>query len=359
VATSSFARKAPAALNTRAIGYALAAAGLFGLSTPVAKMLLVATDPWLLAGILYLGSGLGLGAIRATARHRLRHEAPLRRHDLPWLLGAIVSGGAAGPVLLLFGLAAAPASQTALLLNLEGVLTIGVAWLVFREHAGARIILGMIAITAGAAVLGWQPGAPRALGRGAVLVAGACLAWAVDNNLTRQISGGDPVLIAALKGGVAGGANLIIALVAGVPHPALGVALVAGVVGLFGYGVSLVLFVRALRELGAARTSAYFSTAPFVGAVAAVALGDHPDARLVAAGALMAFGVWLHLTERHEHAHVHEALAHEHLHEHDVHHQHDHAPGTPTATPHAHHHVHAPQRHAHAHYPDLHHRHPH
>jgi drug/metabolite transporter (DMT)-like permease len=324
--------------------------------------LLAATDPWLLAGILYLGSGLGLGALRAVAAlaHRPSREAPLRRHATPWLLGAILTGGVLGPLLLLFGLTEASAAQTALLLNLEGVLTLALAWLVFREHAGPRIVIGMVAITAGAAVLSWQTGASRPLERGALLVIGACLSWAVDNNLMRKVAGGDPVLIAAVKGGAAGAANLAIALSRGAPLPAPGVTLAAGVVGLLGYGVSLVLFVRALRELGAARTSAYFSTAPFIGALASVALlGDRLDGRLALGAVLMAAGVWLHVTERHEHEHVHERLEHEHLHEHDVHHQHDHATGTPAAAPHSHPHVHVRQRHSHVHYPDLHHRHPH
>jgi drug/metabolite transporter (DMT)-like permease len=324
--------------------------------------LLAAADPWLLAGILYLGSGLGLGAVRTVAAlaGRRSRETPLRRHATPWLLGAILTGGVLGPLLLMFGLARAPAAQTALLLNLEGVLTLALAGLVFREHAGLRIVTGMAAITAGAVVLSWQADASRALEGGALLVTGACLAWAVDNNLMRRVAAGDPVLIATLKGGVAGAVNLAIALAAGVPLPAPGVTLAAGVVGLLGYGVSLVLFVRALRELGAARTSAYFSTAPFIGAVASVALlGEPLDGRLALGAILMAVGVWLHLTERHDHEHVHERLEHEHLHEHDAHHQHDHAPGPPTAAPHSHPHVHAPQRHTHVHYPDLHHRHPH
>jgi drug/metabolite transporter (DMT)-like permease len=361
VRSRSGGRSTEAPLTSRAIAHALAAAVLFGLSTPAAKMLLAATDPRLLAGILYLGSGLGLGAFRvATALgHRDAREAPLRWQAVPWLLGAILTGGALGPLLLLFGLAQAPATQASLLLNLEGVLTLAIAWLVFREPAGLRIVLGMAAITAGAVVLSWQADAPRPLEHGALLVVGACLAWAVDNNLTRKVAGGDPVLIAALKGGVAGAANLAIALAAGVPFPAVGVVLAGGVVGLFGYGVSLVLFVRALRELGAARTSAYFSTAPFIGALASVALlGDHVDGRLVVGGLFMAIGVWLHVTERHAHEHVHEPLEHEHLHDHDAHHQH-HPPGTPAPARHSHPHVHAPQRHSHAHYPDLHHRHPH
>lgn len=349
-------------MPTRAIVSALVAAALFGLSAPAAKVLLAVTDPFLLAGILYLGSGFGLGLGRAAtmaAGGGLR-EAPLRRADVPWLLGATLTGGALGPILLLTGLVATPASQAALLLNLEGVLTMTLAWLVFGEHIGPRVLVGMVAIAAGAVVLSWQTGAADALGRGPLLVAGACLAWAIDNNLTRRISGGDPVLIAALKGGVAGGANLLIALAAGVPGPGPAAALAGAGVGLLGYGVSLVLFVRALRELGAARTSAYFSTAPFVGALASVvALGEPLQARLAAGGSLMALGVWLHVTERHDHEHAHEPIEHDHLHEHDAHHQHDHPGATPAATPHSHRHAHAPERHAHPHYPDLHHRHLH
>jgi drug/metabolite transporter (DMT)-like permease len=348
-------------VGARAIAYALAAAGLFGLSTPAAKVLLRVTDPFLLAGLLYLGSGLGLGLARAaTSVGQRRREAPLRRADVPWLLGAIVSGGALGPVLLLSGLAATPASQASLLLNLEGALTMALAWLLFGEHIGPRVVTGMAAITVGAAALSWQADSSLALGRGPALIAAACLAWAVDNNLTRRISGGDPVLIAALKGGSAGAANVLIGLAAGAPRPPASVAAFAGVVGLLGYGLSLVMFVRALRDLGAARTSAYFGTAPFVGAVASVAwLGDTLDARLLAGGGLMALGVWLHVTERHDHEHVHETMEHAHLHEHDAHHQHDHPPGTPMREPHSHPHAHPPQRHAHPHYPDLHHRHRH
>jgi drug/metabolite transporter (DMT)-like permease len=341
---------------------ALASALLFGLSAPAAKLLLGRVDPWLLAGLLYLGSGMGLGLYR-LARPLLTaapKEARLARRDLPWLAGAILAGGILGPVLLMFGLAAGSAAQASLLLNLEGVFTAVLAWFVFREHFDARIAIGMAAIGAGALVLSWQPSAPVVLDGSAVLVAAACLAWAVDNNLTRKVSGGDPVQIAALKGAAAGSVNILLALVRGAPGPSLAMGLAAGVVGLSGYGVSLVLFVLALRHLGAARTGAYFSTAPFVGALGGVgALGESVTARLLAAAALMGVGVGLHLTERHAHEHVHEALEHEHLHWHDEHHRHGHPAGMPPGEPHAHPHLHAPLRHAHPHYPDLHHRHDH
>jgi drug/metabolite transporter (DMT)-like permease len=337
---------------------ALAAAALFGLSAPAAKVLLGTIDPWLLAGLLYLASGVGLGAMlvtRATAR-----ETPLGRADAPWLGGAVVAGGLVGPVLMMFGLMHVGAARGALLLNLEGVFTALLAWFVFREHFDARVALGMAVIGAGALVLAWDSSAGLTLDAGALLVAGASLAWAIDNNLTRRISGGDPVQIAAIKGGVAGMINALVAVAAGAAWPRAGAIAGAAVVGILGYGTSLVLFVQALRRLGAGRTSAYFSTAPFVGAVAGVlALGEPLTGRLAAAGALMGLGVWLHLTERHEHEHVHEALEHDHLHWHDEHHRHEHDATAPPGEPHAHTHVHAPLRHRHRHYPDLHHRHGH
>ena len=341
---------------------ALAAAVLFGLSTPAAKWLLTIIDPWLLAGLLYLGSGIGLGCLWVLGRWlgKLPDEAPLRRADLPWLVGAVISGGGVGPVLLMVGLAGGSASAASLLLNLEGALTALIAWFVFREHFDTRIVLGMAAITAGALALAWNPGRGFGLERSVLFVAGACLAWAVDNNLIRRVSGSDPALIAALKGLVAGAANLVIAMTAGAALPRAASVLGASAVGLVGYGISLALFIRALRDLGAARTSAYFSTAPFIGAVAAVAaLGEPLTVRLGIGGALMGFGVWLHIRERHGHEHTHEAVAHDHLHRHDEHHEHGHDPGVPADEPHSHRHVHTPLPHAHPHYPDLHHRHRH
>lgn len=346
----------------RAITAALAAAILFGVSTPAAKLLLNVADPWLTAGLLYLGPGFGLGAYRLVQRFSGSRvtEAGFRRADWPWLAGAIVSGGGIGPVLLMLGLVRVSASQASLLLNLEGILTALLAWFVLREHFDRRILLGMALITAGAVLVTWEPGGGQPLSPGSLLIVGACLAWAIDNNLTRKVSGGDPLVIAALKGVVAGGANLTIAVVAGAPTLSPGPTLAVLLVGLFGYGVSLVLFVHALRELGAARTGAYFSVAPFVGAlVAIVVLGDPLTPGVVGGGALMFAGLWLHVTERHEHEHVHGSLAHDHGHRHDEHHQHAHDPGIVVEEPHSHPHVHTPLRHSHPHYPDIHHRHRH
>jgi drug/metabolite transporter (DMT)-like permease len=348
--------------SRRPIGIALLAALLFGVTTPAAKALLSESDPWLLAGLLYMGSGVGLGGVRLFMRvlGRTPREAPLRRSDVPWLAGAIVCGGGIGPGLLMLGLAGSSASQVSLLLNLEGVLTALLAWFVFREHFDARIALGMGVICSGAFVLAWRPDHGIAFDRSALFVAAGCLAWAADNNFTRKVSGGDAVVIAILKGVVAGTVNLLIASARGAPWPRPSLAVTAGIVGLLGYGVSLVLFVWALRALGAARTGAYFSTAPFLGSVLAIiTLGEPLSGRLAVAGLLMGAGVWLHLSERHAHHHTHDSLSHEHLHRHDAHHDHAHAPGLPLGEPHSHWHVHAPTSHAHRHYPDLHHGHPH
>lgn len=336
---------------------ALSAALLFGSGTPLAKGLLSSIDPWLLAGLLYIGSGAGLSLYRLARRAPMQRLPPV---EWGWLAGAIFAGGAVGPVLLMFGLSGMPAAGAALLLNAEGVLTALLAWFVFGENFDRRIALGMLAIVAGALVVSWPGEARFSTPWPALAVVGACLAWAIDNNLTRKVSLTDATWIAMLKGWAAGSVNLALAFWSGAawpPLPALGGALL---VGGFAYGMSLALFVVGLRHLGTARTGAYFSVAPFFGAVLAIPLLDEPlGARLLIAGGLMGLGVWLHLTEQHRHPHVHEPMEHDHEHEHDVHHQHPHDEGAPTGNPHRHWHRHAPLTHCHAHFPDAHHRHGH
>jgi drug/metabolite transporter (DMT)-like permease len=348
--------------DRRGIASALAAAALFGASTPFAKLLLGEVSPLVLAAALYLGSGLGLAAWLAlrTILPGQVQVAPIARRDWPWLAAAIAAGGVAGPILLVQGLARSDASSASLLLNLEAVLTAAIAWTVFRENVDRRIFAGMAAIVAGGVLLS-ADAAPRTENfAGLLLIAAACLAWAIDNNLTRRISGGDAATLACLKGIVAGSVNLALALAFGAPLPSPGGWIGAGLLGLLGYGVSLALFIVALTNLGTARTGAYFSVAPFFGAALALTmLGEKPETAFWIAAALMAVGVWLHISEHHEHAHVHEELAHSHEHVHDAHHQHSHEPGWDGREPHAHAHRHAPLAHSHPHYPDLHHRHTH
>jgi drug/metabolite transporter (DMT)-like permease len=336
---------------------ALGAALLFGGGTPLAKWLLSSVSPWLLAGLLYLGSGAGL------CLYRLMRKAPtgnLQRGEWPWLVGAVFAGGVVGPVLLMFGLAGMAASGASLLLNTEGVFTALLAWFVFRENFDRRIALGMAAIVAGTVVLSWPGEARFSIAWPALAVVGACLAWGIDNNLTRRVSLADATWIAAIKGLTAGAVNLTLAFLLGAKWPPLPNLAGAMLVGWLAYGVSLALFVQGLRHLGTARTGAYFSVAPFFGAVLAIPLlGESVSPRLLIAGSLMALGVWLHLTERHLHIHMHEALEHEHEHTHDTHHQHEHDESGPPDPKHRHLHRHEPAVHDHGHFPDVHHRHTH
>jgi drug/metabolite transporter (DMT)-like permease len=343
--------------------YALLAAALFGASTPFAKTLLGDVHPVVLAGLLYAGSGVGLAIVqvlRVYLIHRTRTIVWPAGRDWGWLAAAIFFGGVLGPVLLMLGLAVTSASATSLLLNLESAFTALIAWILFRENFDRRIAAGMAAIFAGGVVLSIGPERSSGISAGALLVAAACLCWAIDNNLTRKVSANDAVLIAGLKGLVAGAINLSLARSLGYAMPGIGTAAQAASVGFLGYGLSLVLFVLALRHLGAARTGAYFAVAPFFGGLLSLLfLGDAVTAQWLIAGALMAVGLWLHLSERHEHRHDHEAIDHTHSHRHDLHHQHAHDFEWDGTEPHVHPHRHDALVHRHAHFPDVHHRHRH
>ena len=343
-----------------AVWPALAAAALFGASTPLVKLLVGEFPPLLLAGLLYLGSGLGLAAIRLL-RDRGWKASGLAAGEWRWLAGAIVFGGVLGPVLLVAGLTRIDAGPASLLLNLESVFTALLAWVVFRENVDRRIVLGMLLIVAGGVALAWPAGGsavPDAIGLSAI--AAACLCWAIDNNLTRHVSGSDALFIAGAKGWTAGLVNICLAFLLGATLPAWPTAGAAMAVGLAGYGLSLVFFVLALRGLGTARTGAYFSTAPFIGAAIAILLLDEATtAPFWVAACLMGMGVWLHLTERHAHTHTHEPLEHTHPHVHDAHHRHAHDFEWDGREPHSHWHRHEVLTHSHPHYPDLHHRHRH
>lgn len=339
------------------IAAAMTAAVLFGASTPLAKLLLAYTSPWLLAALLYLGSGIGLWIVRRIRRAPAVH---LGSSDWRWLAGAIVAGGIVGPVLLMLGLSAMPASGASLLLNAEGVFTALLAWFAFKENFDHRIALGMLAIVAGAMVLSWPQQVRFADAWPSLAVLGACLAWAIDNNLTRKVSLSDASFIAMTKGLVAGSTNLVLALLTHAAWPGTGAVAGAALLGFASYGMSLTLFVIGLRHLGTARTGAYFSVAPFFGAVLSIALlGESVTMPLLMAGVLMALGTWLHLTEHHEHKHTHEELEHNHEHVHDEHHQHEHEYPVTPGSKHRHLHRHEPLTHVHQHFPDVHHQHRH
>lgn len=281
--------------------FALGAALLFGISTPAAKALEKGIAPQMLAGLLYLGAGLGLVIWMGLRILRAPNAAPLRKprgREWGWLAAAVASGGVIGPVLLMQGLTHTDGAAASLLLNLESVLTGALAWLVFKEKFSFRVLIGMSVIFAGGLIISWTGTPTLTTIAGPLLVAGACLAWALDNNFTRKIADCDPLFSAAIKGGVGAVVNCGIALMAGTAMP--GIARVAGalLVGFLGYGLSIVCFIMALRQLGAARTGAYFAIAPFCGALTAVAFMLSPiSGRLLAAGAIMAVGVWFLLDD--------------------------------------------------------------
>jgi drug/metabolite transporter (DMT)-like permease len=342
----------------------LTAAALFGLSAPLAKLLLPGAGPLLLAALLYLGGGLGLSLLALARRHggEAPREAKVRlRTDGPLLAAIIVAGGMLGPVLMLEGLSRMSAVAASLLLNLEGPFTILLALAVFGEHLGRWGVAAAACTLGGAALLGFAPGEVRGDWLGVLCLAGACLAWAVDNNLTQRLSLKDPLAVVRIKALGAGLCMLALALLRGQVLPEGKVLAGALGLGAASYGLSILLDMYALRLLGAAREAALFATAPFVGALAALPLlGERLRAVDVGAGGLMAVGVALLLRERHGHLHTHAPLEHEHLHVHDAHHQHAHEGVSPEpGVPHSHPHRHAPLTHDHPHVSDLHHRHRH
>lgn len=333
---------------------------LFGASAPLAKILLGEIEPVLLAALLYLGSGIGLFGIRQLLdRHHLprKREAGLARSDLPWLAGAILAGGIAAPIVLLFSLRNTPAATAALLLNFEVVATTLLALLVFREEVGARLLWSAALVTLSSALLSLDQGSGWGISLGALGIVVACILWGIDNNLTRNISAKDALQIVTIKGLAAGMVCLALALALGDRFPVLSVVLKAMLLGCLSYGLSIVLFIRAMRALGAARTSALFGAAPLAGVIISLLLfRGLPDWPFWVALFLMVVAALLLLEEKHEHAHFHVLLIHDHAHSHDDgHHQHRHvaAPGTG----HAHKHRHEESRHAHPHAPDIHHRH--
>lgn len=331
---------------------ALAAAVLFGGGAALTKARLAGVHPVLMAGLLYLSAGLGLGVWRLLRPSR---EAGVTRADLPRLAAVAACGALAAPALLMIGLAAMPASHASLLLNLEAPLTALLAWALFNERVGRRAALGVVLVTLGAAALSGLDGGGRAALWAYAAVLGACFFWALDNNLMQRLSEKDPLQVSALKCAAAGAFNAAAGLALGGTLPRGAALGWIALIGLLSYGVSLACYLAALRRLGAARTALYFCLAPFFGAAVAVIFLREPlTAALGAAAALMGAGVWLAAAERHEHVHVHDGT-HEHLHVHDAHHEHDHARSVEGS--HSHPHSHEGLSHSHPHDPDIHHRH--
>ncbi len=316
----------------------------------------------MLAGILYIGAFVGLGLYGALSRLiRGRHGAgsPLIRRDVPWLAGATVSGGIIAPICLMTGLTLATGFTASLLLNLEGLATAVIAYLFFRENLGWRFGVAVGCMTAAGILVSWDPDTGVVAVTGPLLLLAAGVSWGIDNNLSRQISGKDPVRIAQIKGLVAGTTSLSIALLLGFAIPTDRFLALALFLGSISYGASMVLYLQALQGMGASRTGAFFSIGPFVGAGVSVALLNESLGWIMVPAALLMFaGVMAIVYERHSHLHEHEQITHIHLHSHDdLVHDHHHDGVVPWQ--HLHEHTHRSVAHDHVHWPDIHHRHGH
>jgi len=341
---------------------ALLAAFLFGASAPLSKLLLGETSPVLLAALLYLGSGFGLLCVKLMEKkvQYEQKEARLARSDWPWLFGAILAGGVIAPIMLMISLRHAPAATASLLLNFEGVATTLIAAIVFKEAIGRRAWWAIGLITLASILLSTDFTNQWGFSLSALGILAACVMWGVDNNLTRNISAKDPLVIVTVKGLGAGLVSFIIAVALGNTFPSPGVTLLALLLGSLSYGLSIFLFVHAMRGLGAGRTSALFGTAPLAGILLSFLIfREIPGIFFFIALLVIASGAYILLMEDHDHVHIHENIVHEHRHTHnDGHHEHEHAVESARQS-HSHVHAHDILEHAHDHAPDIHHRHSH
>ncbi|MBK1812243.1 DMT family transporter [Clostridium sp. YIM B02505] len=343
---------------------ALVASILFGASAPITKILLGQIEPVALAAFLYLGSGIGLVVFQLVSLLINRQgisEAPLKKKDLKWLLGAIIAGGVIAPIILLSSLKITPASTASLLLNFESVATTIIAILFFKESAGKQILSAVVLLTLASIILSWDFKNQWGVSIGSLGVVLACFCWGIDNNFTRNISAKNPFTIVTMKGIVAGSFSLVLAKLLNNRIPEFRLVIIAMIIGFFCYGVSIVLFVFAMRHIGSTRTSALFGTAPFIGSILSfILLGDTPNIMFFIALPIMIIGTVFLLREEHQHMHKHEAIEHEHRHNHnDEHHDHEHIDGSIISGNHSHLHSHELIEHIHSHSPDIHHRHVH
>jgi len=339
------------------VGIALASALLFGASTPLSKLLLDHVSPFQLAGLLYLGAAVGMAPF-AVRRRLVQRVRSLDSGNARRLLGAVLLGGIAGPVLLLFGLRVAAAASVSLWLNLELVATAVLGVLLFRDQLSGRAWLGAGLVVTSAVLLSWDGGAAGFLP--GMLVALACACWGFDNHFTSLIDGLTPQETTFWKGAAAGTTNLVIGL-AIAPWSATPLTVAGAVLlGTAAYGASIVLYIAAAQNIGATRGQLVFSAAPFFGVlIALIVLGERMNAVQIVAAAVLLAGLGVLLREGHAHRHHHPAAEHEHWHRHtDGHHGHTH-PGRPVWLGHVHRHAHDELEHAHPHVPDVHHRHDH
>lgn len=347
-----------------AILLALLAAVLYGISSPAAKLLLTEIPATLLAALLYLGAGSGMLIVnliqRSRRRSRLSQEAGLSGKEWP-LVAAMIALDIAAPVLLMLSLTLTSAADVSLLNNFEIAATALIALLFFHEAIGRRMWLAIVLITLASIILSLGEGGKLSLSPGSLLALLACACWGLENNITRKLSLKDPLQIVVIKGLGSGTGSLIIALALGQTSRNIAYMAIALALGFVAYGLSIYYYILAQRMLGAARTSAFYAVAPFIGALLAILIfGQDFNWQFITAAIVMMAGAGLAIAERHRHAHRHEPLTHEHRHSHnDGHHDHQHNGAIQAGVEHSHLHSHEEQQHSHAHTPDAHHDHKH
>lgn len=298
---------------------ALVAAVLFGISTPLTKPFLKETSSFFTAGLLYFSSGISIYIFRKLTGAQ---SIKMNHSERTYFGLAVACGGIVAPVFLLTGLSLISASDASILLNLESVLTALIAWFIFKENFDKKILVGMLSIFFGACIISWNGNFEFNQAIGTILILLASTFWALDNNFTRNVISIDPTWIASTKGLIAGSTNLAVALLLGDQIPPLKTLAAVSVIGVFSFGLSLILFIVAMRQVGTSRAGAYFAIAPFFGAIVAFILGDPVTLQFGIAAIFMGFGIYLHISEDHHHEHYHFEALHCHSHFPDISHRH-------------------------------------
>ena len=352
--------KAKVRIKFKPILTALLAAAFYGISTPFSKLLLEEISPFMIVALLYLGAGIGMLCISFVNSiiKKEKREASLTKKELKYIISMILLDIAA-PILFMLGLKNSTAGSASLLNNFEVVATSLIALVVFKESVGKKMWVAIILITVASILLSVKDFSSFSFSLGSILIILACVAWGFENNTTRMLSLKDPSQIVIIKGFGSGIGALIIAL--SLKHMPINIEyiLLTLLLGFFAYGLSIFFYIRAQRDLGAARTSAYYATAPFIGVLISwIVLKETLSFSFLIALGVMLSGTYFAVSERHTHLHIHKKLAHEHIHSHsDMHHNHKH--DSEMGDEHSHLHSHEDIKHDHTHSPDLHHRHKH
>ena len=314
--------------------YAILAAALYAINVPLSKMLLPYVGPTMMAAFLYLGAGFGMLIYELAGKcvGKKEEKESLTKSELPYTIAMVVLDIAA-PILLMFGIARTNAANVSLLNNFEIVATSLIALVVFREVISKRLWFAIVLVTIASIVLSVEGAGAFMFNRGSLFVLGACLCWGLENNCTRMLSNKNPSEIVVIKGIFSGLGSLVVAFIVGDKMPEVKWLACVLLLGFVAYGLSILFYIKAQKDLGAAKTSAYYSIAPFLGvAFGMLLLGERPRAQFYIAFVLMLISTYfmvkdtiaLQHTHEHEHTHIHEHSHGDYVHAHEHTHVHTH-----------------------------------